>query len=245
MRTSLSPASSPCPAGRGLYPKPVTRRQLEDYVKRHPEKKTVIYSPYTVVKRQGDGFIGVPYHIEYQKWLEPAAAALKDAAGLSGDPHFADFLSARTDALLSDDYFSSDLKWMDLEDPKVDLIYAPYETYLDGVLGVKASYGASILIRNEAESRKLAVFQKYVPDIQDALPLAPQHRPSKRGLRTPMEVMDAPLRAGDLRHGYQAVADNLPNHPRIHERKGSKKIFSSRISWTRASTTSFCLWRNE
>ena len=123
--------------------------------------------------------------------------------------------------------------------------YAPYETYLDGVLGVKASYGASILIRNEAESRKLAVFQKYVPDIQDALPLAPQHRPSKRGLRTPMEVMDAPLRAGDLRHGYQAVADNLPNHPRIHERKGSKKIFSSRISWTRASTTSFCLWRNE
>ena len=88
-------------------------------------------------------------------------------------------------------------------------------------------------------------FQKYVANIQDALPLAPQDRPSKRGLRTPMEVMDAPLRAGDLRHGYQAVADNLPNHPRIHERKGSKKIFSSRISWTRASTTSFCLWRNE
>src|SRR2546422_3599412 len=223
MRTSLSPASSPCPAGRGLYPKPVTRRQLEDYVKRHPEKKTVIYSPYTVVKRQGDGFIGVPYHIEYQKWLEPAAAALKDAAGLSGDPHFADFLSARTDALLSDDYFSSDLKWMDLEDPKVDLIYAPYETYLDGVLGVKASYGASILIRNEAESRKLAVFQKYVPDIQDALPLAPQHRPSKRGLRTPMEVMDAPLRAGDLRNWYQAVADNLPQRSAHSRTEGQQE----------------------
>ena len=69
------------------------------------------------------------------------------------------------------------------------------------------------------------MFQKYVPDIQDALPLAAEDRPSKRGLQTPMEVMDAPYRAGDLRHGYQAVADNLPNDPRVHEQKGSKKIF--------------------
>ena len=72
---------------------------------------------------------------------------------------------------------------------------------------------------------KLELFEKYVPDIQDALPLAPEDRPSKHGLETPMEVMDAPYRAGDLRHGYQAVADNLPNDPRVHEQKGSKKIF--------------------
>ena len=91
--------------------------------------------------------------------------------------------------------------------------------------GVKTSYGASVLIRNEEESRKLAVYQKYVPDIQDALPLDAADRPSKRGHLTPMEVMDAPYRAGDLRHGYQAVADNLPNDPRIHQEKGTKKIF--------------------
>jgi len=81
------------------------------------------------------------------------------------------------------------------------------------------------LIRNEPESQKLAVFQKYVPDIQDALPLAAEDRPSKKGFASPMEVMDAPYRAGDLRHGYQAAADNLPNDPRIHEKVGSKKIF--------------------
>jgi hypothetical protein len=40
-----------------------------------------------------------------------------------------------------------------------------------------------------------------------------------------MEVSDAPHRGGDLRHGYQAVADNLPNDPRIHQAKGTKKIF--------------------
>jgi hypothetical protein len=81
------------------------------------------------------------------------------------------------------------------------------------------------LIRNEPESQKLAVYQKYVPDIQDALPLPPADRPSKRGHLTPMEVMDAPFRVGDLLHGYQAVADNLPNDPRIHQAKGTKKIF--------------------
>src|SRR4029077_2736405 len=162
---------------------------------------------------------------EYKQWLQPMAKALREAADLSPDPAFATFLRLLADALLSDDYYKSDLAWMDLKDPKFDVIFAPYETYLDDLLGVKTSYGASILVRNDEESRKLAVYQKYVPDIQDALPVAAADRPSKRGHLTPMEVMDAPYRAGDLRHGYQAVADNLPNDPRIHQEKGTKKIF--------------------
>src|SRR5207237_6756516 len=89
----------------------------------------------------------------------------------------------------------------------------------------KATYGAAVLVRNDAESRRMETFKKYVPEIQDALPLPPRDRPSMRGLDTPMEVMDSPFRAGDLGHGYQAVADNLPNDPRIHEQKGSKKLF--------------------
>src|SRR5213079_3464458 len=135
------------------------------------------------------------------------------------------FLRKRADALLVDDYYQSDLLWIDLKAPKFDVVFAPYETYLDDVLGVKASYGAAVLIRNDTESKRLAEYQQYVPDIQDALPLPSEDRPSKRGHVTPMEVMDAPFRAGDLRHGYQAVADNLPNDPRIHQEKGSKKIF--------------------
>jgi len=90
---------------------------------------------------------------------------------------------------------------------------------------VKTSYGAAVMIRNEGESAKLAVYQQHVPEIQDALPLASEDRPSKAGQPTPMEVMDTPFRGGDLRHGYQAVADNLPNDARIHEQKGTKKIF--------------------
>jgi hypothetical protein len=217
--------TKPIPPGRNLYPAGLTSAQIEAYVKAHPGEKDAIYSPSTVLRWQGTKLAAIPYHVEFKKWLEPAAKALRQAAELSDDQDFAGFLRMRADALLSDDYYPSDLKWLDLKNPKIDVIFAPYETYLDDVLGVKTSYGAAILIRNEPESAKLALYQKYVPDIQDALPLAAADRPSKHGQPTPMEVMDAPLRTGDLLHGYQAVADNLPNDPRVHDTKGTKKIF--------------------
>ena len=215
----------PMPPGRGFYPPDLTRAQIEQYVQQHPESKAEIYSPYTLVRWRGKELAGVPYHVAYRSLLGPAARDLRAAAALSDDPTFANFLRLRADALLTDDYYQSDLAWLDLKDPKFDVIFAPYETYLDGLLGVKTSYGAAVLIRDQAESRKLALYQKFVPEIQDALPLAAEDRPSKRGLATPMEVMDAPFRGGDLRHGYQAVADNLPNDARIHEAKGTKEIF--------------------
>ena len=211
--------------GRGFYPKGLTREQIEQYVKEHPEKKAEIYSPYTVVERRDSQLAGVPYHIAYREFLEPAVKTLREAARLSDDPAFAKFLQLRADALLTDDYYASDLAWLDLKNPKFDVIFAPYDVYLDDLLGVKAEYGAAVLIRDEKESQKLALFQKYVADLQDALPLPPEDRPSKKGRATPMEVMDAPFRAGDLRHGYQAVADTLPDDPRIVEEKGTKKIF--------------------
>lgn len=215
----------PRPPGGSVYPADLTRAELDAYVIRHPDRKAALFSPFTVIRRQGGDLVAIPYHVAYSKWLAPMAAALRRAAGLSDDAAFAAFLRQRADALLSDDFFQSDLAWLELVNPRFDVIFAPYETYLDRLLGVKTSYGASVLVRNDAESKKLDVFQSYVPDIQDALPLDPADRPSKRGHRSPMEVMDAPFRGGDLRHGYQAVADNLPNDPRVHELKGSKKIF--------------------
>jgi hypothetical protein len=217
--------TAPRPPGRALYPSDLTRGEFDRYVAAHPDQKAALYDPWTVIRRQGDALEAIPYHVAFKQLIDTATQALRDAADLSDDPAFAKFLRLRADALQSDQYFESDIAWVSLVNPKIDVIFAPYETYLDDFLGVKTSYGAAILIRNEEESRKLDVFQKYVPDIQDSLPLAAKDRPSKRGLFSPMEVMDAPYRAGDLRHGYQAVADNLPNDPRIHEQKGSKKIF--------------------
>jgi hypothetical protein len=217
--------TEPAPPGRGFYPANLTRDQVEQYIKLHPEQKAAIYNQFTIVRWNQERLEAVPYHIAFRAFLEPAANALRAAANLSDDAAFAKFLQLRADALLSDDYFPSDLAWLELKNPKFDIIFAPYETYLDGLLGVKGSYGAAVMVRNERESKKLELFQKYVPQIQDALPLAAEDRPSKQGLETPMEVMDTPFRAGDLTHGYQAVADNLPNDPRVHEQKGSKKLF--------------------
>ncbi len=224
--------TKPGPPGRNLYAPGETREHLEQAISEGTFKRADVFSPYTVEKgcpigtnANYWGFCFDPYHFAYGDWINPMADDLRAAADLSDDPAFANFLRLRADALLNDDYYKSDLAWMDLKNPKFDVVFAPYEVYLDGLLGVKTSYGASIMIRNDAESRKLEMFQKYVPELQESLPLPPADLPSERGKNQPMEVVDAIYRAGDLLHGYQAVADNLPNDPRIHEEKGSKKIF--------------------
>jgi hypothetical protein len=217
--------ADPIPPGRGFYPPNLTLDQLNAYVVAHPGEKVAIYNPLTVIRRKGFALEAIPYHLEYRRFLEPMVKDLRDAAELSDDPAFAKYLRLRADALLSDDYYPSDIAWLDMENPKFDLILAPYETYTDSLLGVKATFGASVMVRDDAQSQKLAIYEKYVPDLQESLPLSAEDLPSKRGKQSPMEVVDSPYRAGDLLHGYQAVADNLPNDPRVHVEKGSKKIF--------------------
>ena len=211
--------------GAGFYPQGLTREQIEHYVQDHPEKRAEIYSPTTIVRWHGGDLEGVPYHIAYRAYLEQAAKDLREAGDLSRDPAFAAYLRLRAQALLDDDYFKSDIAWLELKNPKIDLIFAPYESYSDNLLGIKTTYGAAVLIRDDAKSREIENYQQYVAEIQDALPVPPRDRPSLRHLETPMEVVDSPFRGGDLGHGYQAVADNLPNDPRVHEQKGTKKIF--------------------
>jgi len=213
------------PPGRGFFGSGITRADFDGYVAAHPDQRAELYGPQTIIRSEGHALEAVPYHTAFREFLVPMARDLREASELTNDPAFAKFLQLRADALLTDDYWSSDLAWLDLKNPKFDIIFAPYETYLDGLLGVKTSYGASVMVRNDAESKKLTIFQQYVPQLQESLPLARADLVSKHGKQSPMEVVDAIYRAGDLLHGYQAVADNLPNDPRIHKQKGSKKIF--------------------
>jgi hypothetical protein len=235
--------TDPMPPGRGFFPgapstKLVALSEIEEFVRQVPDKRAAIYSPHSIIEGLQPEWVSrapvytgryaprvIPYHVAFAEFLKPMAGDLREAAALSDDPAFAKFLRLRADALLTDDYYASDVAWLDLENPKFDVVFAPYEVYDDSLLGVKTTYGASVMIRNDAESEKLALYQRYVPDLQEALPLPAADLPSKRGKQSPMEVVDSPYRAGDLLHGYQAVADNLPNDPRIHEEKGSKKIF--------------------
>ncbi len=179
----------PMPPGRGFYRGISKAETLENFVKNYPETKSSIFSAYTIVETRVHlnsdessvqfHLVAVPYHVEFKQFLEPMAADLRAAAKLSDDPAFAKFLRLRADALLTDDYYASDIAWLDLENPKFDVVFAPYEVYADSLLGVKTTYGASVMIRNDAESEKLALYQKYVPDLQEALPLPAADLPSK------------------------------------------------------------------
>jgi hypothetical protein len=112
--------TTPMPPGHALYPPDLTRAQVEAYVAAHPDKKSEIYNPYTVVRRQGTDLTARVYHEQFSSYAKPAADALRQAAALSPDAAFARFLRLRADALLSDDYYASDVAWVDLQNPKVD-----------------------------------------------------------------------------------------------------------------------------
>ena len=114
--------SAPMPPGRALYPPGLTRERIEQYVRDHPDKKAQIYNPYTVVRWRENDLVGIPYHEVFQRELDRAAKALREAAAISADTAFAGFLRQRADALLTDNYYTSDLAWLDLKDPKIDLI---------------------------------------------------------------------------------------------------------------------------
>ncbi|MCU1292538.1 MAG: Zn-dependent hydrolase, partial [Bryobacterales bacterium] len=100
------------PPGRALYPPNLTAEKIREYVAKHPAQKASIYSPYTVVVSYGADLRAIPYHTFYATWLKGAADRLREAAGESADPQFAVFLRMRADALLTDDYYKSDLAWI-------------------------------------------------------------------------------------------------------------------------------------
>ena len=184
------------PPGRALYPKGLTRAQIEQYVAssiRRRRIRSTAATPWSSAKARNWSAFRITWSTS--EFLEPAAKALRDAAALSEDAAFAKFLRLRADALLTDDYYTSDLAWLDLKDPKFDVIFAPYETYLDDLLGVKTSYGASVLIRNEHGERKAGALSEVCAG-HSGCAAAGGRRPSVEARPpTPMEVMDAPFRA--------------------------------------------------
>ena len=121
--------TDPIQPGRGFYPPNLTHDQIDHYLKEHPDQKSAIYDQFTIVRWHQGKLETVPYGVAYRSFLDPAARVLRAAAGLSADPAFATFLRLRADALLSDDYFPSDLAWLDLKNPKFDIIFAPYEIH--------------------------------------------------------------------------------------------------------------------
>jgi len=223
------------PPGAGFYPEDLTKGEFEKYLAAHPAQRAALLSPYTVVKRTPEGLTTVPFHEEYARWVEPAARELEKAADLSANASFTRYLRSRARALRSDDYFQSDCDWIDLADHPYELVLGPYEVYEDQLMGIKASYEATVAIRDEAESARLKTYVSHLQELEDNLPYPKVDHQKVEGLSSPMVVVRDLYRGGDLRVGYQAAAANLPNDPKIHEVKGTKKIFWKNVMVARVN----------
>jgi len=148
------------PPGLNFYPASMTK---EEFDAAPLADKT---SWYTLLRQDAAGkLITVPYHVAYQDDLAKAAALLRQAAPLSKDKSFANYLTLRADALLSDDFQPSDLAWMDMKSNPVDIVIGPIETYEDQLFGYKASYEGLVLIKDLAWSERLAKFAKFLPEL--------------------------------------------------------------------------------
>jgi hypothetical protein len=220
---------TPCPAGAGFYPADLTREQFDAYLKAHPDQAEALTSPYTVVKRQGDQLVAVPYSQEYKQWLEPAAKLLEQAAAKTSNASLKKFLTLRAKAFRTDDYFESELAWMDLRDTPIEIAIGPYETYTDGLYGRKTAFEAFVTLRNPEESAKLDKYKALLRDMEANLPVEESFKNFQRGFESPISVVDQVHGGGDNVPGVQTIAFNLPNDERVREAKGAKKVILQNV----------------
>ena len=216
------------PPGAGYYPEDMTQSEFESWLAEHPEDEGAFTSEFTVIRRQDGGLAAVPYAQEYAQWLEPAIAKLREAAAATDNASLESFLSLRADAFETDDYYDSDVAWMDLDSP-VEVTIGPYETYEDSLFGYKAAYEAFVTVALPAESAALEGFKQELPWLEMNLPIAEEHKNLDRGTESPIRVVDVLFAGGDTKAGVQTLAFNLPNDERVREAKGSKKVMLRNI----------------
>jgi hypothetical protein len=216
--------------GANFYPEDMTKGAFDAWAGTlSAEEQESARGFFTVVRRGPDGKLSlVPYSREYADALKRAASLLREAAELTENATLKNFLNTRADAFLSNDYYASDLAWMDLDAP-LDVTIGPYETYSDGIFGYKAAFEAYINLRDDEETAKLAVFSRYLQEIEDNLPIDPKYRNPKLGALAPIRVVNEVFGAGDGNYGVQTAAYNLPNDERVVREKGSKKVMLKNV----------------
>lgn len=209
----------PKPLGANFYPADMTK---EEFQALKDPRKTDWYS---VIRRDTSGqLIVVPFHEAYPEETAKAAKLLKQAAELAEDPGLKKYLELRSQALLTDDYLASDLAWMDMQNNTLDFVVGPIETYEDQLFGYKASHSGQILVKDKEWSKKLSLYAQYLPKLQENLPVPSAYKQEKANANADLNAYDVIYYAGDCNAGSKNIAINLPNDPRVHAAKGSRKL---------------------
>jgi len=223
------PGAPAKPAGANYYPEGASKADLERWIQSLPETERARATGFfTVIRRSGNTFTLVPYNVEYQGELARAAALLREAAQLTTQPTLKAFLTKRADAFLSNDYYESDVAWMELEGA-IEPTIGPYEVYEDELFNYKAGFEAYVTIQDSAETAKLQRLAGELQDIEDHLPIDPSQRNPKLGALAPITVVNEVYAAGDGNRGVQTAAFNLPNDERVVREKGTKRVMLKNV----------------
>jgi hypothetical protein len=223
------PGAPPKPESANFYPAGATKEEVQKWLDGLSGKaKEAATGFFTTIRREGKSFTAVPYSVEYQGELARAAELLRDAAKLTAEPTLKTFLNARADAFLSNDYYASDVAWMEL-DSAIEPTIGPYEVYEDEWFNMKAAFEAFITLRDEAESKKLQGFSDHLQELENNLPIDPAHRNPKLGALSPIKVVNVVFAAGDGNRGVQTAAFNLPNDERVVKEKGAKRVMLKNV----------------
>ncbi len=223
--SSFVPGVPKKPEGGNFYPAGATKADLEAWHKTLDDAaRQQATGFFTAIRRAPDGtFVSVPYSVEYQGDLTLMAERLRAAANATQQPTLKKFLTTRADALISNDYYASDVAWMEL-DASLEPTIGPYEVYEDEWFNAKAAYEAFITVRDDAETKKLTMFGDQLQDLENNLPIDPKYRNAKLGALAPIRVVNVVFSAGDANRGVQTAAFNLPNDERVIREKGSKRV---------------------
>lgn len=217
------------PEGANFYPVDMTKEEFENWITLNPEDKYDFEQTFTVIRREGKSLKAVPYSEEYKKWLEPAAKLLREAADHTRNESLANFLKSRAAAFMTNDYYQSDMDWMDL-DAALEVVIGPYEVYEDGMFNYKAAFEAFVTIVDPIESKKLQEVGKHLDELEESLPIKDAYKNFERGSASPIKVVQEVFSAGDTKSGVQTLAFNLPNDERVREAKGCKKVMLKNIA---------------
>ena len=218
------------PPHANFYPDDITKDEFNSWLaglsSAEKEKATGYF--YAIRRDASGKLMSVPYSQEYREFLEPAAKLLREAAALTTNGTLKDFLTKRADAFMSNDYYASDVAWMDLKSP-IDVTIGPYETYEDELFGYKASFEAYVTLTDAAESAKLEKFSQHLQELENNLPMDAQYRNPKLGASAPMRVVNEVFASGEGNNGVQTAAFNLPNDERVVKEKGSARIMLKNV----------------
>lgn len=212
------------PKGANYYPEDMTKEEFENYIADNPEMEKDFTSEFTVIRRVEGKLTAIPYSEYYKDKLADASKLMREAAEYADNASLKKYLLTRAKAFETNDYFESDMAWMDLKDHTIEVVIGPYEVYEDALFNYKAAFECFLTIVDPESSAKLEQFASYLVDMEKNLPIPDEHKNYERGSESPIVVVQEVFGAGDTKAGVQTLAFNLPNDERVRKAKGSKKV---------------------